>query len=49
MVTVLVRVEVLVARCEAMLAEWQDSWPLAEGRSIPTRKCTGRIPRMGHQ
>ena len=46
---VLVEVEVLVARCEAMLAEWQDSWPLDEGRSIPTRKCTGRIPRMDHQ
>ena len=49
MVTVLVKVEVLVARCGAMLAEWQDSLPLVEGRSIPTRKCTGRIPRMDHQ
>ena len=46
---VLAEVEVLVARCEAMLAEWQDSWPLVEGRSIPTRKYMDRIPEMDHQ
>ena len=49
MVMVLVKVEVLVARCEAMLAGWPDSLPLVVGRSIPISKCTGRIPRMGHQ
>ena len=49
MVMVLVKVKVLVARYEAMLAEWQGSLPLVVGRSILTRKCMGRTPRMGHQ
>ena len=49
MVMVLVTVEVLAARCEARLVEWQGSWLLVVDRNRPTRRCTGRIPGMGHQ
>ena len=46
---VLVIVEVLAARCEARLVEWQGSWLLVVDRNRPTRRCTGRIPRRDHQ
>ena len=46
---VLVIVEVLAARCEARLVEWQGSLLLVVGKNKPTRRCTGRISGMGHQ